>query len=168
VDMFYGSPTLGVTTVNTYHDPAAVFALYEGFEANGTGAFSQTTLCGAEATPNDLEASDANPYAGGGSLYAKAGAVTMLAAPLATPLADYQLRAWFYDSDATTSSHYISPDLADACAVDAAGKRTLADGAPSSLSHYFLWLTHPLVFLFLAPPLVPLVRLISILVCAAP
>jgi hypothetical protein len=115
------------------------------FLANGTGAFSQTTLCGAEATPNDLEASDANPYAGGGSLYAKAGAVTMLAAPLATPLADYQLRAWFYDSDATTSSHYISPDLADACAVDAAGKRTLADGAPSSLSSSLL-LTHPLGF----------------------
>jgi hypothetical protein len=110
-----------------------VFALYEGFEANGTGVFSQTTLCNAEATPNDLETTDTNPYAGSGSLYAKAGAVTMLAAPLPMPLADYQLRAWFYDSDATVSSHYISPDLADACAVDAAGKRTLADGAPSSL-----------------------------------
>jgi hypothetical protein len=85
VDLFYGSPSLGVTTANVYHDPSAVFALYEGFE-EGTGLFSQTTLCGAAVTPNDLESTYSNPYAGERSLYAANGAVTMLAAPLTAPL----------------------------------------------------------------------------------
>ena len=44
--------------------------------------------------------------------------------------ADYQLRAWFYDSGAGSASPYISPDLAGACAVDTAGKRSLGDGGP--------------------------------------
>jgi hypothetical protein len=122
VEMYYGSPDLGISKANPYNNPAAVFHMYEGFE--GGNSFEQAAPCGGAQTANGLEVSEQLPFAGRWSLYANPGATTVLRAAAPSPALHYKLRAWFYDSGAAESSHFVSPDFV-ACEDTAAGEPLL-------------------------------------------
>lgn len=123
IEMYYGNPLLGTDAMeNEYNDPESVFFMYEGFEA----PFLEQSIFKAggpctevekeDREPHGFMVTDQLPYAGERSLYSGWGTMGVLIARSPMPVKDFKMRAWFYDSDATNSSHYISPDF-DACEV---------------------------------------------------
>uniref|UniRef100_A0A7S0N023 Attractin/MKLN-like beta-propeller domain-containing protein n=1 Tax=Pyramimonas obovata TaxID=1411642 RepID=A0A7S0N023_9CHLO len=121
-EMYYGNAEMGVSEPNVMNDPHKVFLMYEGFEnlAATTGAFMPgETACRADPEDAAQEAystfgiSDSLPFAGNQSLRAEWGKTGMLVWKAPMPVHGFKLRAWFYDSAATHSTHFISPDFAE-------------------------------------------------------
>jgi len=136
IEMYYGNPYIGITTPNELNNASAVFHMYEGFEdgAPGVGMFSLSTSCDnlAPVNPNAFQVLSQLPFAGKYSLYAVWGQEGVLVADAPSPITDFKLRAWFYDSDATNSSHYISSDFGSCpLSADEGGKYLLPNaGGP--------------------------------------
>ena len=117
IDMFYGNSAV---KSNAYHT-SAIFDFYEGFESPGLGSFTFVEPCTLDpAAPTSTFAQSSElAVAGQGSLYAAPG-TGVIAAPVAAPLSTFKLKAYFWDSDAEDSAHYISPDFGG-CGTTASG-----------------------------------------------
>jgi hypothetical protein len=127
IEMYYGSPDLGISRPNAYNDPHAVFHMYEGFEDISSSIFEDAPTCtGEEAGSSWLQHDYTSqlPLSGSRSMYVLPGATTMVRAVAAAPAQHYKLRAWFYDGGAENSAHFISPDFVQ-CEETAGGEPIL-------------------------------------------
>ena len=117
IDMYYGNSAV---KSNAYHT-SAIFDFYEGFESPGLGSFAFVEPCTLDpAAPTSTFAQSSElAVAGQGSLYAAPG-TGVIAAPVPAPLSTFKLKAYFWDSDAEDSAHYISPDFGG-CGATASG-----------------------------------------------
>lgn len=126
MDMFYGNPFLGVVTPNEHNNPKSVFFMYEGFDFD-TGIFELgETACNTAAETNAADTfvqDSSNVFHGSGSMSVVWGSTGMLVWKSPMPVHGFKLRAWFYDSDATNSTHFISPDFTECDAVE--GDKTI-------------------------------------------
>jgi len=139
IEMYYGNPSIGPVVRNDYNDPKAVFFMYEGFETGSLekSIFRPGVPCtNGDSLKEDMDRSEHRnlrdgafevtqqlPFAGKSSLYVGWGEMGVLVARAPMPVKNFKLRAWFYDSDASNSSHYMSPDFMD-CDV-AEGEKSL-------------------------------------------
>lgn len=124
IHMYYGNPHPG--EVAGYEDSAGALFFYEGFEDGELGglggtAFAASSPCGDPAPSSSFVVTSELAYSGSRSLKASFGLQGAVEALAARPLSSFTLRAAFYDNDAVSSSHFLSPDY-DICRPTPAGK----------------------------------------------
>ena len=127
-EMYFGNPAIQSNAYNT----AAVLAFYEDFEGPALAQWAEVDPCSQAPTGSQgasFEVSSAFSYRGKQALHAKHSQKGMLKATLAAALeGDFVLKAWFWDSDAVDSAHFISPDYATCTSGD--GKTFQPVGGP--------------------------------------
>ena len=123
VHMLYGNQGMGEAPAsNAFMDPTEVFAFYEDFEGGDTGTLGAADPCSLAAAQDGRGAfavSTAFSKYGARSLHAapqpKDANAEVLVAGLPAATRDFHMRAWFWDSNAAVSAHFISPNLGGMC-----------------------------------------------------
>ncbi|QDZ20408.1 hypothetical protein A3770_04p29260 [Chloropicon primus] len=129
IKMLYGNPSM-VSGPGHFSKPREIFDLYEDFEgAEHAGSFRSVDSCDGSGSATYLEGLDKTTFSqqqgfskhGSGALRAdsRAGSGTLvsLVNPALPPMKHFHLKAWFWDSNAKESTHYISSDQAHACTL---------------------------------------------------
>ena len=112
LSMLYGNPGM-LNKTNVYMKPEEVFELYEDFESGTLGSLKPLDACENSGSTFTVT-SDFSKY---GKMSLRSNSTAGSGALISTiqPSDYFLLKAWFWDSNAKESIHFISPDYKNTC-----------------------------------------------------
>ena len=112
LSMLYGNPGM-LNKTNVYMKPEEVFEFYEDFESGTLGSLKPLDACENSGSTFTVT-SDFSKY---GKMSLRSNSTAGSGALISTiqPSDYFLLKAWFWDSNAKESIHFISPDYKNTC-----------------------------------------------------